>query len=257
MAFAAAPTTNQWVSAGVSLAVAVLVVYLLRAVVFNPRSRRLAENVLRGELSPQVDTRLRLLERFVYAVVLTVGIAAALSQFDGVRVIGRTLLTSGAIAAAIVGFAARQTLANVIAGLMIAVTQPLRLGDHVTFDDVDGVVEDVTLSYTTLRTGTGRRILIPNEKLAAGVLRNDSLAAGPVSPDVSVWIAPDADPGRAVAVLGEVTGSGVTVAETTPDGIRLAVDAPAVAPAERAAAEAELRLRCLRRLHAEGLLPTA
>ena len=231
--------------------------WIIRATVFNPRARHLAEAVLRGELNAEADTRLRLLERAVYALVLTIGIAIALSQFDGVRTLGHALLTSGAITAAILGFAARQTLANVIAGLMIAVTQPLRLGDQVTLDDHSGVVEDVTLSYTRLRNANGVRIVIPNEKLAASILRNESLVDAPVTPEASLWIAPDADAARAVAVLHEATGADVTVAESTPEGIRLTLTGAEVAPTDRPGREAEMRAQGLTRLHAEGLLRRA
>jgi small-conductance mechanosensitive channel len=246
---------EQWVGAGVAVAVAILVVTALRWF-FNRRGRRLAQAVMRGELTPEADTRLRLVQRLVYAVVLVVGFAIALSKFEAVRDVGRALLASGAIAAAVIGFAARQTLANVIAGLMLAVTQPLRIGDVVQFGEFSGVVEDITLSHTRLRTGLGQRVVIPNEQLAAGVLRNDSLVDAPVTPDVSVWIAPDADPARAVAVVREATGCEASVAEATPEGIRLSVSSPAVGPLDRPAREAELRLACLERLHAEGLLPT-
>jgi small-conductance mechanosensitive channel len=249
-----AATTTEWVGATGALVISVLVAALLR-VLFSRRTRRLAETVLRGELPPEVDTRLRLVERLLEALVIVIGISIALSKFDVTRGIGRTLLTSGAITAAIVGFAARQTLANVVAGLMIAVTQPVRLGDHVTFGDDSGVVEDVSLSYTVLRTGGNQRILIPNEKLTSGVLRNDSLVDAPVSPDVSVWIAPDADVERAVEALRETTGADVSVAEVTTEGVRLTVAAPAVSPPDRAAREAELRYQCVQRLYQEGLLP--
>ncbi len=250
-----AVATSQWIGAAVALGTSVVVLVVVRAIFFTPRARRLAEAVMRGELSPEVDTRLRLLERVIYALILTVGVAIALSQFDAVRSVGKALLTSGAIAAAIVGFAARQTLANFVAGLMIAVTQPLRLGDHVRFEEHEGVVEDVSLSYTTLRTGGGTRIVIPNERLAAGILRNDSLVASPVGVEVSVWLAPDADADRAVEGLRDETGGDVSVAEITTDGIRVTVGGETVPPAERAGREADLRLRCLARLRAEGLLP--
>src|SRR4051794_9246113 len=246
--------TDQWVGAGVALGVSLLVVWALRFFV-ERRARRIAQAVLRGELSPQVDTRLRLLWRLVYAAVLAAGIAIALSNFEAVREVSRALLASGAIAAAVVGFAARQTLANVIAGIMLAVTQPLRVGDFVAFEDHYGAVEDVTLSHTTLRTAAGARVVVPNERLAAGVLRNDSLTDAPVAPDVSVWIASDADAGRAVAVLEEATELPVSVAEATATGVRLSVAGAPVSPPDRAPREAELRLTCLRRLHAEGLLP--
>jgi hypothetical protein len=130
-----------------------------------------------------------------------------------------------------------------VAGVMIAITQPLRLGDWVEFEGNYGVVEDLTLSYTVVRTGAGQRVIIPNEKIASGVLRNDSLVAVAVALDVSVWLPPAAE-----------TGGDVTIAEQVPWGIRLAIGGEAVAPPDRYAREAELRARCLRRLRAEGLL---
>ena len=249
-----AVATSQWIGAAVALGAALAIVWGLRYL-FARRARRLAQSVLRGELSPEADTRLRLVERLVYAVVLAIGVAAALSKFDAVREIGRALLASGAIAAAIVGFAARQTLANVIAGVMIAISQPLRLGDYVAFEGHYGVVEDITLSFTTVRTGSEQRVIIPNEKLASGILRNDSLISAPVAVEVDVWIPPEADADRAVAVLEEEADGAVTIAETVPWGVRLSVSGQAAAPPDRVPRQAELRARCLRRLRAEGLLP--
>ena len=237
--------------AGASLAIAVAIVWVLR-VLFARRARRLASSVMRGELTPEVDTRLRLVERLVYAVILCLGVAAALSKFDTVRDVGRALLTSGAIAAAVIGFAARQTLANVVAGVMIAITQPLRIGDWVEFEGHYGVVEDITLSYTVVRTGAEQRVVIPNERLAAGVLRNDSLVSAPVAVEVAVWLPPQADARRAAEILADE--GKVSVAESTPDGVRLTVSGEAVAPADRAGREAELRGRALERLRAAGLL---
>src|SRR4051794_9594478 len=223
---------DQWIGAAAALGAAILAVAVLRYLL-NRRARRLAEAVLRGELSPEVDTRLRVATRLVYALILAFGVAVALSKFDAGQDLGRTLLASGAIAAAIVGFAARQTLANFIAGLMLAVTQPLRVGDHVSFEEQDGVGEDTPLSYTRLRTGAGQRLVIPNERLAAGILRNDSIIDARVAVTVDVWIGPAADAGRAVAALREATGHDVTVAEATPDGVRLTVSAEAASPADR------------------------
>ena len=138
---------------------------------------------------------------------------------------------------------------------MLAVTQPLRVGDWVFVEDQYGVVEDIRLTYTFLRTLGGQQIVIPNEKLASGILRNDTLGDGVVGLDVALWLPLTTDVARAVAVLQEETGQSVTVAESTVEGVRLAVGGDPVAPPERAPREAELRLRCLARLRAEGLLP--
>lgn len=242
----------------IAVAVAsVLVAFLLATLVDRAfRARVLRDRVLRGELalSREADTRLRFVRRLVYAAIVFVGIALALSQFADVNRFATSLLASGAIAAAIVGFAARQTLANFVAGIMLAISQPIRVGDWVQVEDHYGVVEDVRLNYTLLRTAAGQRVIVPNERLTSGVIRNDTLTQDRVALDVAVWIAPGADADRALTALGEETGTEVTVAEAVPWGVRLTIGAEPVAPLEKAGAEAQLRARCLRRLRAEGLL---
>jgi small-conductance mechanosensitive channel len=247
-------TTQPWILAAVFVGGALLLAFALDRALAR-QGRALTEAVVRGEISPATDTRLRFVRRLACAVIVVVGIALALAQFTGVKSLAESLLASGAIAAAVLGFAARQTLANFVAGLMIAVTQPLRVGDWVLVGEHYGVVEDIRLNYTFLRTLGDQRVVIPNEKLASEILRNDTLAEGAVALDVSVWLAPGADAERAVAALAHETGGPVTVAEVTVEGIRLAVGGERCAPPERGAREAELRLACLRRLRAEGLAP--
>jgi small-conductance mechanosensitive channel len=248
-----AATTEDWIWAGVSLLVAIVVAALVNRLLAR-RGMKLAHAVARGELRPEIDTRLRYLRRLLVSGILLVGIAVALLQFGGLNKLAASLLASSAIAAAIIGFAARQTLANFVAGIMLAITQPLRVGDWVTFDEQYGVVEDVRLNYTVLRTPADARLLIPNEKLASGIIRNDTLITPQIRLDVALWLPHGTDAARAVDVLAEETGADVAIAETTPEGIKLSVGGDPVPPADRARLEAELRLRCLRRLQAEGLL---
>jgi small-conductance mechanosensitive channel len=244
---------GPWITAVISIVVAFIAAFLLDRALAH-RGLKLAAAVSRGELSRETDTRLRFIRRLVYAVIILLGVAVALAQFDGVNRLAASLLASGAIAAAVLGFAARQTLANFVAGIMLAVTQPLRVGDWVFFEDQYGVVEDIRLTYTFLQTLAGQRVVIPNERLASGILRNDTLGDGAVGLDVHIWLPPTADAGRAVELLREATGQSVTVAETTVEGVRLAVGGERCPPPERAAREAELRLRCLDLLRADGLL---
>jgi small-conductance mechanosensitive channel len=222
--------------------------------IFSRRAGRLADAVTRGHVSRETATRLRFVRRLVYAVILLIGVAIALSQFAGVDEIAASLLASGVVAAAIIGFAARQTLANFVAGVMLAITQPIRVGDWVKFEDQYGVVVDIRLNYTFLRTAGETRLIIPNEKLAAGILQNDTLVVDAVVPEVAIWIPPNADAARAVEILHDVCGGDVTIAETVPSGVRLAVGGDSVPPRERAGREAEMRAQCHARLRAEGLL---
>jgi small-conductance mechanosensitive channel len=242
------------VTAVLSIVLALIVATLLDRY-FAHRGDRLARAVSRGgEVSPVLDTRLRFLRRLIYASILLLGIAVAASQFTGVSKLAASILASGALAAAIIGFAARQTLANVVAGVMLAITQPLRVGDWVTFEENYGVVEDVRLNFTVLRTSSDVRVVIPNERLASGILRNDTLGSDAIGLDVSVWLPLDADTERALAALEDETGSEASVAEVTHEGVRITVGGDPVPPPQKGPRQAELRAQCLKRLRAEGLL---
>ena len=243
--------TGTWINAGASILVAFFVATVFDRLFRGQIAREVAD---KAGLTREGATRLRFVRRLIYAVIIVIGIALALSAFDGVSNLARGLLASGAIAAAVIGFAARQVLANFVAGIMLAITQPIRVGDWVTFDGNYGVVEDVRLNYTILKTATQQRIVIPNEKLAGGILKNDTLVVDLVSLDVSVWVPPEADVEAAIVALEDETHQEVTVAEAVPWGTRLSVGSDPVPPPDRAPAEAALRRGCLARLRKEGLL---
>ena len=254
----AASELNWWTGHPAIRAVVIFAVFVVIAFVFDrviaARGRKLAGRVMRGGITQQTDTRLRFVRRLVSLVLLTSGVLAALSQFEGLGKVAGSFLASGALVAAIVGFAARQTLANLVAGIMLTVSQPLRVGDWVTFEDNYGVVDDVRLNFTVLRTLSEQRIVIPNERLASGVLRNDTLETEVVGLDVSIWLPAGADVPRALDVLRDETHQSVNIAESAPEGTRLTIGGERVPPPERAKHEAELREQCVRRLRAEGLL---
>jgi len=254
----AATELDWWAGNAAIRAAAIFAFFVLLAFIFDrwfaARGRRIADRMLRGGMTQQADTRLRFVRRLIWLVLLVIGMFTALSQFAGLGRIAGSFLASGALVAAIVGFAARQTLANLVAGIMLAITQPLRVGDWVTVEEHYGVVEDVRLNFTILRTLSEQRIVIPNERLASGILRNDTLESDAVGLDVSLWLPAGADVPRALDVLREETGQSVSVAEAGVEGTRLAVGGERVPPPERAKHEAELREQCLRRLRADGLL---
>lgn len=219
------------------------------------RGHRLAAAVVREELAPAVDTRLRFLRRLITLAIVVIGLLLALSQFGGLNRLAAGLLASGALIAAILGFAARQTLANLIAGVMLTVAQPLRIGDRVTIEDAAGTVEDVRLNYTIVRGGDGGRIFIPNERLAAGVLRNDTIVEPLVALQVELWLPAAVDADAALASLNGLDGAPIArVAEIGADRVRYTLARGSVPPGERTAREADLRADALRALRGAGLL---
>ncbi len=100
----------------------------------------------------------------------------ALGQFTEFKRIAAGVLASTAVIGLIVGFAAQHTIANMVAGIQIAVSQPIRIGDRVRFEDCEGRVTDITLSYTYLDPGDGSSIVIPNQLLVEGTIHNRSTA---------------------------------------------------------------------------------
>ena len=244
-------------TAGASLAVALAVAVALDRVLAG-RGRGLAAAIERGELTPVAQTRLRFLRRLAFAAVILIGALIALAQFGTLSRLAAGLLASGALAAVVVGFAARQVLGNAMAGVMLAITQPLRIGDQVTFEGESGEVEDVRLNYTYLRTATGSRVVIPNEQLATGILHNHTVLGAAVPVEVDVWLPTHADAELATRVLGEVEDvDAVSVAEISTDGIRLSATGRAVPAESLPARQSQLRTACLRRLREGGLLAPA
>jgi small conductance mechanosensitive channel len=249
---AADSSSGRLIAAGLTLLAALALVAIVHRAM-RGRVHKLPHALGGAELSPMLDTRLRFLRRVVEAAIIVIGVALALAQFTSLDRLAATVLASSAIAAAVVGFASRQVLANAIAGMVLAVTQPLRIGDLVTFEGETGTVEDVSLTYTWLRTGSDARLIIPNERLAAGVLRNDSIRSPTVALEVSAWLAPDADETAALAAVQALEETrAARIAEVTDTGMRLQVAGPPVAPAERIAREGELRADVLRALREAG-----
>jgi small-conductance mechanosensitive channel len=217
--------------------------------------RWIAHRTEKWQLGPQIATRVRFMRRLMTLAVFLVGGLLALSQFGGLNQLATGVLASSAIVAAVVGFAARQTLANLIAGVMLTIAQPLRIGDQVTVEDETGTIEDVRLNYTVLRTGEGRRVFIPNDRLASNVLRNDTIVDSRVRPEASVWTPLAADPDRALEALKEVGQNVVVrVAEVTVEGVRFTITAEPVPAVDRFTKEADLRLGGLRALRQAGLV---
>jgi len=129
-----------------------------------------------SQVSRSTRTRLRLLRRLLFLVVFLVLAAIAIAQFTELKRLATGILASTAVLAAIIGFAAQHTIANLVAGVMLAITQPFRIGDRITFDEVGGRVVDVTLSYTYVDPGDGTAVVIPNQLLVEGVVHNLSTA---------------------------------------------------------------------------------
>jgi small-conductance mechanosensitive channel len=164
------------------------------------------------------------------------------------------LLASSALVGIVIGFASQRTIGNFVAGLLIAFTEPLRLGDRVEVGDDAGVVEEIGLTYTFIRADDETRVVIPNEKLASDTIRNATIRAPHTRAEISLQIPLDQDLGRAVELLREAAPPDGEVLVTGLDGnatVLLRAWAPDAASAVHLASD--LRLRAHERLRAAGV----
>jgi small-conductance mechanosensitive channel len=219
------------------------------------RGTQLATTLVRGsngELSAVADTRLRLLRRLIFVVIVAIGVGIALMQFDSVRRTAAGVLASSAVLGLVLGFAARQTLANGIAGILLAITQPIRIGDLVEFQGQTGVVEDVRLTYTYLHGDDGRRIIVPNEQLASSTIENFTIMDPRVEVEATIGLPLQADPEKVLKALAEV--GKVEVSAVEKDGYEVTVRAEADHPLEKREVAARIRAACVERLRRENIL---
>jgi len=210
----------------------------------------------RRPLAPGAATRYRVLRRSVTTTILVVGFFSALLVIPQVRAVAGGLLASSAVLALIVGFASQNTLGNFIAGLLIATTQPVRLGDRVTYDGNAGVVEEIALTYTFIRMADGARLVVPNQKLASDTIRNATIRSGESYAEVTVQVPLTADLRAAVEGLREEVGSesGASVVVSALDAnATLMVRAPAPDGLAAQELEGDLRVRAQERLRALGV----
>ena len=233
----------------VAIVVAVLV---LTAIVARVIDRRMAKR----ELAPEVATRYRVLRRSVTVAVFFIGILSALLVIPQVRAVAGGLLASSAVVGIVIGFASQRTIGNFVAGLLIAFTQPIRLGDRVAIEDLAGNVEEIGLTYTFIRTDEGSRLVIPNEKLASDTIINSTIVSREKVAEITLQVPLDKDLRTVVDLLRDSVAD-----ERAPDVVVTALNGSATivvrvaadGPREAERLESELRLRAHERLRAAGV----
>jgi small-conductance mechanosensitive channel len=109
----------------------------------------------------RIYTQVSVIRKIIITAVVVIATGSVLMLFDPVRQFGTSILASAGIAGIVIGFAAQRTLGNVLAGIQIALTQPLLLDDIVVVEGEFGQIEEITLTYVTVRTWDLRRMILP------------------------------------------------------------------------------------------------
>lgn len=109
----------------------------------------------------KILTQVSVIRKIIVSAIIVLATGSILMMFDPVRQFGTSILASAGIAGIVIGFAAQKTLGNVLAGIQIALTQPLLIDDIVVVEGEFGQIEEITLTYVTVRTWDLRRIVLP------------------------------------------------------------------------------------------------
>lgn len=210
----------------------------------------------RYELDPATVTRYRVLRRTIIAMIMAVALLSALLIIPEVRAVAAGILASSAVIGVVLGFAAQRTLGNVIAGLLIAFAQPVRIGDRVTIDGKSGTVEEIHLTYTFIRTEDNARLVIPNETLASDTIQNATIVDRKQLAEVSFQVPLTQDLEHLLALLREPADGripDVSIVGTDAANATICMREPARDDVEAERLEEELRLRGHRVLRAAGV----
>jgi small conductance mechanosensitive channel len=226
--------SGSWQRALIAVAVIVLASLVARLV-----DRRIS----RRGLAPEAATRYRVLRRAIFAAIVFLGVVSALLVIPQVRAIAGGVLASSAVIGLVIGFASQRTIGNLVAGILIAFSQPLRLGDEVEVAGVKGVVEEIGLTYTWIRTRDNDRLVVPNEKLASDTIRNSTIRSPLSLAEVTVQVPASADLQKVVESL-KVDGEEVYVSDLASNTASIVVRrwVPGEAVAEQAASDLRIAL---------------
>jgi len=235
------PLWHRLVVVGVVMLIAIAVARLI--------DRRIA----RRQLAPEAITRYRIVRRSITATIVFVGLLSALLVIPQVRAVAGGLLASSAVLGIVVGFASQRTLGNFVAGLLIAFTQPVRLGDAVVIEGTPGVVEEIGLTYTFVRAENGDRLVIPNEKLASDTIRNSTIRSREKVAEISVQVPLGRDVGTVVDRLRGLRADADVFVSDLAGNATIVVRAHAEDEPAAERLERELRLRAYEVLLAEGV----
>lgn len=189
----------------------ILVILILTRIVAGMVDKALTVHIPRvtagGKVGIDVETEMTfrtIIRRLLVATIYIVGIIMVIYQIPALSRLAVTLLAGAGVAGIAIGFAAKDSLANVISGIFLAVFHPFRVGDYIDFNGDYCQVEDLTLRHTTIKTWDGRRIFVPNSIMGNQPIVNWSIVDPVITWRVDVGIAYSADIDKAREIMLDV-----------------------------------------------------
>lgn len=141
-------------------------------------------------------TTLKFIDHSISIIILVIGFGIAISMIEFLKPLAASILAGAGILAIAVGFAAQQTLGNIISGLFIVISKPFQINDRISMTeglDLRGIVEDITLRHTVIRNFENQRIIIPNSIISNQVLINSNFNDSRICRFIDVGISYESD----------------------------------------------------------------
>lgn len=136
----------------------------------------------------RIHTHARVMARSIMIIVIVIGSGAALMTLPLLRQVGTSLLASAGVAGIVIGFAAKPVLSNLLAGLQIAMTQPIRLDDVVIVENEWGWIEEITATYVVVRIWDQRRLVMPLQWFIENPFQNWTRSNSEILGTVLLWV---------------------------------------------------------------------
>lgn len=151
------------------------------------------------------QTRYKFMAHLLSGFIYFLGIGLAIFSIPPFRSLGTSFFAGSGVIAIIIGFAAQHAFANIVGGVFIAIFKPFRIGDRLKFigKEVIGIVEDITLRHTVIRTYANKRIIIPNSVISSEILENSNIVDHKIMKYFDISISYNSDVDKAMSIIKE------------------------------------------------------
>ncbi|HII72100.1 TPA: mechanosensitive ion channel family protein [Candidatus Woesearchaeota archaeon] len=199
------------------------------SVLFNYLMKRSFERMMKKRYEPghkPDTTKFVVLRRLISVLIYLVGFAAIIYVIPEFRAVSYSILAGAGVFAIIIGFAAQNALGNILSGVFLATSQPIRVGDRILIDEIKGIVEDITLRHVIIRSWDNQHIIIPNSKVNESKITNYTIEGEEFIQTMDLGISYDSDIDLAKKIIMEEV-------QKHPDFIIYGVDRPMLTQEER------------------------
>jgi small-conductance mechanosensitive channel len=161
-------------------------------------------NIIDRVISPSDPTNYVFLQHIITAIVYVAGFATALQLIPSLKALSASMLAGAGIFAVAIGFASQKAFANIISGLFIVIFKPFRVNDRVNIGiEVAGIVEDITLRHTVVRSYENKRFIIPNAVISEQIIVNSDIVDNDICKFILFKVDYNSDLEKALSIISE------------------------------------------------------